>query len=95
MMKLKKWMVTAVAMVMAFVVAGCGAASTSSSTQGADTKGAGSSEIMQTIPDGLQGKKILVAYYSWSGHTKAVAEQIQQETGADIFEIQLAKAYRS
>lgn len=93
-MKLKTWLVTAFTMVLAFVVAGCGASSTSSSEQGAaPASGKGSSEIMQTIPDGLQGKKVLVAYYSWSGHTKAVAQQIQQETGADMFEIQPEKAY--
>lgn len=29
----------------------------------------------------------LVVYFSWSGNTKAVAEEIQSQTGADIFEI--------
>ena len=33
------------------------------------------------------GPKILVAYYSKSGNTAAVARMIQQKTGADIFEI--------
>ena len=37
--------------------------------------------------------KVLVAYYSWSGNTKAVAEQIQRETGADIFFIQPQTPY--
>ena len=39
------------------------------------------------------GKKILVAYFSWSGNTRRVAESIQQKTGADIFEIRPAKPY--
>lgn len=30
---------------------------------------------------------ILIAYYSWSGHTKAVAEEIQRKTGGTLFEI--------
>ena len=37
--------------------------------------------------------KILVAYYSYSGNTKAVAEQIQKGTDGDLFEIQPIKPY--
>ena len=37
--------------------------------------------------------KILIAYYSWSGHTKKVAEAIHNEIGGDLFEIQPATAY--
>ncbi len=37
--------------------------------------------------------KILIAYYSWSGHTKKVAEAIQKEIGGDLFEIQPETAY--
>ncbi|MDR2842085.1 MAG: flavodoxin [Spirochaetaceae bacterium] len=40
-----------------------------------------------------QGDKILVAYFSWSGNTRAIAEQIQKETGGDIFEIKTVKTY--
>ncbi|WP_428080693.1 flavodoxin [Candidatus Avelusimicrobium alvi] len=39
------------------------------------------------------GKKVLVAYYSRSGNTKAVAQQIQRLTGGDLFEIQTVKEY--
>ena len=38
-------------------------------------------------------KKILVVYYSYSGNTRIVAEQIQKGTGGDIFEIQPVNAY--
>lgn len=34
------------------------------------------------------GKKVLVAYFSWGGTTKCMAEQIQSITGADIFRIE-------
>lgn len=34
-------------------------------------------------------KKILIAYYSWSGHTKALAMQLQAATHADTYEIQV------
>lgn len=38
-------------------------------------------------------KKILVAYFSHSGNTKAVAEQICKATGGDIFRIEPVTAY--
>ena len=52
--------------VMALALVGCGSSeSTTSSTQAntQDTKAA-ASEIVNTIPGGLQGKNVLVAYYS-------------------------------
>lgn len=39
------------------------------------------------------GKKILVAYFSWSGNTKAVAEEIHKLVGGDIVEIVPATPY--
>ncbi len=38
-------------------------------------------------------KKILVAYYSYSGNTKAVAQQIARAVGADLFEINTVEPY--
>ncbi len=38
-------------------------------------------------------KKVLVAYFSYSGTTKGYAEKIARYTGADIFEIQAAQPY--
>ena len=32
-------------------------------------------------------EKVLIAYYSWGGNTRAAAEMIQQETGGTLFEI--------
>ncbi|MDR1147526.1 MAG: hypothetical protein LBK66_02730 [Spirochaetaceae bacterium] len=32
------------------------------------------------------GSKMLVAYFSWSGNAKALAEQVTRETGGDLFE---------
>jgi flavodoxin len=37
--------------------------------------------------------KTLVAYFSWGGTTRRVAEEIKAEAGADIFEIKTATAY--
>lgn len=35
----------------------------------------------------------LVAYFSWSGNTEAVAQEIQNQTGADLFRIVPAEPY--
>lgn len=40
-----------------------------------------------------KGKKILVAYFSWSGNTEAAAKYIAQKTNADIFVIEREKPY--
>ena len=38
-------------------------------------------------------KKILVAYFSHSGNTREIADQIHEKAGGDIFEIQPVKPY--
>jgi flavodoxin len=42
-----------------------------------------------------QNKKALVVYYSYTGNTRALAEQIRQSVDGDIFEIQPATPYSS
>lgn len=37
--------------------------------------------------------KALVVYFSWSGNTEALAQEIQAQTGADIFRIETATPY--
>jgi len=41
----------------------------------------------------MTGKKILVAYYSWGGNTKAVGDFIAQKLNADVVQIKPLKAY--
>ena len=56
-------------------------------------------EVKQNTNEGASqnmnsnGKKILVAYFSWSGNTKAVAEEIHKQVGGDIIEIVPATPY--
>ena len=45
--------------------------------------------IEQTESDG----NVLVAYFSWSGNTKEMAEYIAEQTGGDVFEIEPLNAY--
>lgn len=39
------------------------------------------------------GKRILIAYYSWGGNTRKVAQSIHKEIGGDIIEIRTVKPY--
>ena len=45
----------------------------------------------QTPSEG--GRRMLVAYFSHTGNTRAIARQIQEATGADVFEIVPANPY--
>ncbi|MDO4322482.1 MAG: flavodoxin [Lachnospiraceae bacterium] len=44
---------------------------------------------------GGSGSKVLIAFFSWGGNTKGIAEEIQSQTGADLFEIELVHPYSS
>ena len=37
--------------------------------------------------------KVLIAYFSWSGNTRGIAQEIQRQTGADLFEISPVNPY--
>lgn len=41
----------------------------------------------------MQASNILVAYFSWGGNTQALAEEIQRQTGGDIYRIEPAVPY--
>lgn len=43
--------------------------------------------------ESIMGKKVLVAYFSYSGNTKSVAEKIHQRVGGDIFRIETVDTY--
>ena len=53
----------------------------------------GSSAVENT--KSFAGKKVLVAYYSHSGNTQAVARQIARQTGGDLFAIETVQQYPS
>lgn len=76
--------ILSVTLIMAF-------AACSSGTETQQETGGTESQQTQAAAEG--DGKTLVAYFSWSGNTKELAEMIQQETGGDIFEIQPETAY--
>lgn len=41
----------------------------------------------------VKSSRILIAYYSWSGNTKFMAQAIQKVTGGTLFEIRCVKPY--
>lgn len=45
------------------------------------------------IQGGLMDKKILIAYFSWGGNTKSIAEKIHSQVGGDMFRIETAVSY--
>lgn len=50
---------------------------------------AGAQQETEVSGDG----NVLIAYFSWGGNTRGIAEEIQRQTGADLFEIQLVEPY--
>lgn len=95
------------AMLMVLTLAGCGNAGNSTESENVDTtekvNTEAESEEQNTEPaeaEGAEGTeksetKILVAYFSATGTTKQIAEQIAEVTGADLFEIMPVDAYSS
>ena len=55
--------------------------------------GSGSVDSSVVGQDSRSGGNVLIAYFSWSGNTRGIAEEIQRQTGADLFEIKLVQPY--
>lgn len=80
---------TTVAMVLLTVMGMC--ACTISNMK--EAKVADESETSREETIDMKGKKVLVAYFSWSGNTREAAQYIAKKTGADEFEIIREKPY--
>ncbi len=59
-----------------------------------DIVGSVAGETHETTENSEAGN-VLIAYFSWGGNTQGVAEEIQSQAGADIFEITLVEPYSS
>jgi flavodoxin len=50
--------------------------------------------IMETSAQSNSGHgKVLIAYFSWSGNTRTIAQEIAKTTGGDLFEIKTTSTY--
>lgn len=104
---MKRLITLALAALMLFVLTACGdtqsavtpspaatpdaaPAATPDETEAAEEPG--TPDETDTPEDDETGS-ILIAYFSWSGNTEALANLIQAETGGDIFEIAPAEPY--
>lgn len=74
------------AFVVALLVLGCGTSCASD-----EPNNSGENQTSSYF----NGKKTLVAYFSWSGTTQRMAQQIQGITGADLFRIEPETPYPS
>lgn len=48
---------------------------------------------MNKTTEDLMAKKVLIAYFSWGGNTKIIAEKIHAQVGGDMFRIETAVSY--
>lgn len=68
-----------------FMLAACGNSKTATET--ATPNDASAAPTANTEQTTMDNSDKLIVYFSWSGNTRAVAEEIKSQTGADIFEI--------
>lgn len=101
---MKKILSAFLAGIMIFALSACGNSSTENTENGtsqpqnsvSDTTSnttEPSSDASEATEPEAEASKSLVVYFSWSGNTKAIAEEIAKQTGSDIFEIVPVNAY--
>ena len=90
---MKKAIVMAGVLFALIMTAGCG-------SQNQDHAATAESDVTENEEEALQdnentekSSKVLVAYYSATGNTKAAAETIADAAGGELFELQPAEAY--
>ena len=88
MKKLKKILALSCALLMAVTITACG---TSESNNNSESKQTTEAEKTTQAAD----TNVLVAYFSATGNTKTVAEQIADVTGGELYEIEPAEPYTS
>lgn len=98
---MKRIFTLALAALMLFALAACGETQSAATptpaatpdTVPAETPATTESPAADDDTGAADGSNILIAYFSWSGNTEAVAGMIQSETGGDLFEIAPAEPY--
>lgn len=66
--------------------------STPEAAKGTNAVQANAGQI-SSAPKDLNGKKALVVYFSYTGNTRALAEQVHRSVGGDIFELRPSMPY--
>lgn len=97
MKKFQKFGSLLLAALMILSLAACGARPSGAASSGAGTTGSSSSTgaSAEALDNTASGGKVLVVYYSASGNTKRVAEDIAEAAGGDLFEITPTEPYTS
>lgn len=103
---MKKYFSLVLTLTMVFSLAACGNSGAAESSSSASEESGTSSEVIEVIlqseepqtevssePETETGSHSLIVYFSWSGNTESVANEIQAQTGGDIFEIVPAEPY--
>ena len=98
---MKKIFGTVLLCMMVFTLAACRQSQGSSAAAGTESSSAAELVSRQETDETESGAEemgngtgnILIAYFSWSGNTEAVAGMIQEEVGGDLFEIAPAEPY--
>ena len=95
---MKKFLCGLLSMAVVFSLAACGSENVSapSSEPSAESQEP-STEVQEASDTGEMTEEeaggILVAYFSWSGNTRQMAQMIQEETDGELFEISPAVPY--
>lgn len=87
-MQMKKFLSILLTAMLALSVAACGGAAEQPSSAPQASKAENTQQAASQ-----SSKKILIAYFSYSGNTEKVAKTIQAKTGADLFKIETATPY--
>lgn len=103
---MKKISVLALVIIIGLFLAACGCTNrdtagsgdNNSTVQGQKSSALGENEqteskVESNNTSGTEEKKILVAYFSHSGNTRVIANQIHEKVGGDIFEIVTVNPY--
>ena len=103
---LKKMFSAVLAGTAAFCLAACSGGTESEPEASDQTEVNADSQVAEEPADAVSEEKTgdgagsseedggaLIVYFSWSGNTEAVAQEIQSQTGADLFEIVPAEPY--
>ena len=103
---LKKMLMVGISTLMAFTLGACGNGEPSAEgNTGVESSLENVTESISEAPDGESSESnnentnidsesmVLIAYFSWSGNTKQLAEMIQEQMGGELFEIEPETPY--